>query len=113
MKHFALIFTELEAMCERIGQRKLKQAILTAQLVTVPRQAKDEALHEQESLFELNKLEVTAIPAKVSPDYLSLYFSKVLDMDEDEFTLQVKNTTCLITFASTYAQTSKYTLLQL
>ena len=68
----------------------------------------EKATNELESLFELSKLEVT-IPANVTPDRLSMYFSAVLELEEEEFTFEVNDTTCLLTFSSTYTQTGKYT----
>ena len=69
--------------------------------------AKD-VTNELESLFELNKLEVT-IPANVTSDRLSMYFSAVLELEEEKFTFKVNDTTCLLTISSTYTQTGKCT----
>ena len=97
-------------MCDKISGKKLKQATLTAQLMKASRQVKLTKKVEDETLkspFELNKLEVT-IPANVTPDLLSVYLSTALDLEEEDFTLNVKNTTCLIAFSSTYMQTGKF-----
>ena len=93
------------AVADRVISKKHKILGSSVQVTKLTEKVEDET--DERSLFELNRLVVTT-SASVRPDLLSIYFSTALDLEEEDFTLSVNDTTCLVTFSSAYTQTGKF-----
>ena len=62
-------------------------------------------IHSDSDIY-LDQLSVTS-SAIVSHDRLSLYFCGLLDMGDEDFTLKVEDTACILKFSATYTQMGK------